>query len=1110
MEPFSAAFLKTLGAEFARGTIGRLKQQVVGTPAQKALERCLQVGLIALVAQATAAEPEAEVELASLFDKFFHDPDVWTETARLVQDKPFDHERLLESFTEAGYDPETLPGLDFDRALDAFAAAYVNAVEWQPELQGVVQTARSRQLLGGQRELLAQMEQLVAAVREQTDVIVRAGALRVPDAPEPIYRWSIKGDFVGGDKVGGDKVAGSKFDMRGATVHIVGQYLNAPGGSLWPEDDFKDALHTYLTVIEDSYKKPELRGNIEVEDKMPDILLEKMYYSLAALDKPEAREELHAGTDEKTGRPPGQEPKQPVDMAMLLSAQRRLVITGKPGSGKSTYLYMIASTVARALLGKGSDLVDKYVGLPHPLPLPIFISLGEFNEYRKGPADPTNPRHGTLLAYASSKAIKKYEAFAPKDFFERLIVGNQTCLFLLDGLDEIADETERRRVSEEIRSLGRNPKVGPVVVTCRSWAYVGDTRLHAPFNEFEVQPMQPDQIDELARLWCLSAFPHLQATEAADLLVKEIRDLEEKRRIRGDSPLADTPLMVTIVAIVFYNDKHLPDQRAALYKRCVRVLLVEKHRPEGKGKSARVARGGTEEDKLELLSLLAYHMMTSIKREERSADEEGEHSEKTAERRAEEKDIRLWLLPLIAERQPEGKPEHHLRVFLRTMVDHAGMLDERPKTPEKDRTYEFVHLSFQEYLCAGRLAGEPPRQVVDELLDKGYVSQSWWRETILLMPGHLGAIENRDAALKLIRQLGSGAGRNAAALDATELAAGGYLELGFKGESTRVALADTLAALLIDPDIKTTNPLRAAAGLALGRLGDPREDVSCPIPVTVRIPAGEFIMGSQRREGQLGYDDLAYERESTKDGAPFRLGLAAYKIGQYPVTVAQYRRFVKDNGYDPGKSGEYWQGGGLKWLKESGQKAPQYWDNPQWTVDNHPVIGVTWYEAVAYCAWLTTTNPGRFFRLPDEAMWEKAARGSDGRRWPWGNTFVKENLNSSEGGIGRTSAVGIFPAGSRWVNEDKKGEEAEYIHDCAGNVWEWCSGPGIGDTPYPFEPRLYEEDLKLAPKYRALRGGSWLLNDLNTRAAYRDYLDPGRRDSSVGFRVAELLSDPDS
>jgi formylglycine-generating enzyme required for sulfatase activity len=82
-----------------------------------------------------------------------------------------------------------------------------------------------------------------------------------------------------------------------------------------------------------------------------------------------------------------------------------------------------------------------------------------------------------------------------------------------------------------------------------------------------------------------------------------------------------------------------------------------------------------------------------------------------------------------------------------------------------------------------------------------------------------------------------------------------------------------------------------------------------------------------------------------------------------------------------------------------------------WNVDNHPVVGVTWYEAVAYCAWLTETNPGRFFRLPDEAMWEKAARGTDGRRWPWGDTWDATRLNAEQT-IGRTSAVGIFPAGS--------------------------------------------------------------------------------------------------
>ena len=165
---------------------------------------------------------------------------------------------------------------------------------------------------------------------------------------------------------------------------------------------------------------------------------------------------------------------------------------------------------------------------------------------------------------------------------------------------------------------------------------------------------------------------------------------------------------------------------------------------------------------------------------------------------------------------------------------------------------------------------------------------------------------------------------------------------------------------------------------------------------------------------------------------------------------------------------------------------------------NHPVVGVSWYEAVAYCAWLTATNPGHFFRLPDEAMWEKAARGTDGRRWPWGDTWDATRLNADQT-IGRTSAVGIFPAGRSPYD----------IYDCAGNVLEWCSGPGIGETPYPFWQRSYEEDLKLTPTYRALRGGSWDNLAQLTRAAYRYLNLPYDWNHYVGFRVAELLSDPD-
>lgn len=202
----------------------------------------------------------------------------------------------------------------------------------------------------------------------------------------------------------------------------------------------------------------------------------------------------------------------------------------------------------------------------------------------------------------------------------------------------------------------------------------------------------------------------------------------------------------------------------------------------------------------------------------------------------------------------------------------------------------------------------------------------------------------------------------------------------------------------------------------------------------VEVPAGPFLMG----EGK--------ERH--------RLTLPAFRIGKYPVTVGQFRAFVEASGFRPGDP-DCLRG-----------------------IANHPVVSVTWHGARAYCAWLTGVwrAAGRIgadeeVRLPTEAEWEKAARGADARRWPWGNEWTDGLANTAEAGIGGTSAVDAYPAGASPYG----------ALDMAGNVWEWT---------------LPEEG-----ECRVLRGGSFLFSIDTVRCATRYWTYPGDWRSDMGFRV---------
>ena len=251
------------------------------------------------------------------------------------------------------------------------------------------------------------------------------------------------------------------------------------------------------------------------------------------------------------------------------------------------------------------------------------------------------------------------------------------------------------------------------------------------------------------------------------------------------------------------------------------------------------------------------------------------------------------------------------------------------------------------------------------------------------------------------------------------------------------------------------------------------------VPELVKVPVGPSLMGSNDRD----------KAASGNEKPQHTLTLPDYWIGKTPVTNAQFRPFVDGDGYT---NQAYWTTAGWQWRAGEKLVKPPYWDDKQWNGADYPVVGVSWFEAVAYCRWLSQQT-GLEFRLPSEAEWEKAARGADGRLYPWGNTWETGRCNSEEAGRKRTTPVGQYPSGASPYG----------ALDMAGNVWEWCATQWQKPYPYQLGDEWQTAYLESAAQCRVLRGGSSWNNSAIVRAAYRNLYDvPRVRFIYLGLRVA--------
>jgi hypothetical protein len=352
-------------------------------------------------------------------------------------------------------------------------------------------------------------------------------------------------------------------------------------------------------------------------------------------------------------------------------------------------------------------------------------------------------------------------------------------------------------------------------------------------------------------------------------------------------------------------------------------------------------------------------------------------------------------------------------------------------------TLRFWHLIFQEYLAARAVAGLEDDDQRKLLLEANRIYRTEWREMVLLLAGVLCVRQGPAKVDGLCK----------AALDRV----GPIAPLAAKAKSAGLlgSMVNDLKPLAYQP---SDGRYRGLMDAVLGIFD--RENAKS-VEFSVRLEAAEAL-------GQAGDPRLSrnnWVRIEAPDMPPF-------EIGKYPVTVAEYRQFLDDGGYGDER---WWKVGGFSQWQQ-----PDGWDD-QFQHPNRPVTGVSWYEAAAYAAWAGV-------RLPTGAEWEFAARGPEGREYPWGNQPPDATLaNYLEHGPSHPTPVGLYPAGAT----------PEGILDLAGNVWEWL------DEWYDKEKAR-----------RVLRGGAFFNKAWALRAVYRYRFLPVNRFDNFGFRCVREVPFP--
>ncbi len=881
-----------------------------------------------------------------------------------------------------------------------------------------------------------------------------------------------------------------------------------------PPPDLRQLRHDYLAYLRESYRYLDIKGIQQVQQVTQQLSLASVYVPLKAQTQGAAPGELLGRVAGRLMAPPEAEAaeaamptrqSEPVLIEEALKTDPAVVVLGDPGAGKSTLLKVLALALA---------------GQPDG-PLPILLPLNAYARHLRQQGEVCLGQFlGDYYATRQQKLDRVGELFNDA-------LAKQQAVILLDGLDEVQagrqylvrlvedfvaehsphPDDEGRRTNdhrpEAAGPAGQRPDLSltkgaevvtgnRVIVTSRIVGYEEAPLAGRQWRTYTLTDFSWADIEQFVRQWTLAFALSVQGDTGPARQAAERERQELLAAIAGRPSverLAANPLLLTILALIKYTGVTLPEQRVKLYELYLEALIESWNLARSLDQGP-VGPGINYEETVQVLAPLALWL----------------RQENPTAGLVSQTQLEGWLTGYYRQEWglPRGEARQRGRDFLQSVERYSNLLLERG-----ERQYGFLHLTLEEMLAAKGIV---------QLLEEGLEAALAIFERYLLDPAWRETLQLAVAAIAIIQQFPKTAGNILQKL----------LHLEMPPDQTGRPAVFAGEVLL---DVGPANVGRTAALKIEQALVETMQATACPS--RTRREAGNLL-------GRLGWtpapaaDDLllapaGVEPTGLDTFRPVSTPTGTIWLGKYPVTNYQFARFIDDDGY---QRREFWSDDGWAWrtgdydskapdwlqdwLKDrppEKRDRPYWWTDQKWNSPLYPVVGISWFEAEAYCGWLgqqlaagrrPVAGDGQEIgqrlargelgvRLPHEAEWE-AAMGGRGD-YPWGDRFDPNNLNCAESWFGRdfkdddewrdwvgSDTESWREASMTAVTTYPQGVSPTGVWDGSGNVWEWMGEIGQdGWVP--------------------LRGGAWTFDGWDARVSARNVNYPDYFDDYYGCRV---------